>query len=434
MPISDLTGTTWVFSYGEDVNQIAESGILGTLWNITFSSSYYNDTFTGFGGLDEEMIGYYKNGVANEWVYDIGAWEFVSEDTITITGGTDATNADLIAAIQFAATQPSSQLSVDLSTLSGWSDVTAGSHTLTIKAKATGYRDSNASAGAGFTKAASGYNVRVQGEIDTAGSVTIYDGMTSSAPSLVDYKLLYNFTFDETVLCTSGYLYVDAYGCEGCYIGNGSGGVAKTGSYFTVTGDGSITGIYAYGCFVEGTEITLADGSTKKIEDITFDDDLLVYDFYEGKFSTAKPRWVSEAKTMDNYLRVSFNNGSELKVIGPGGDIGYHRIFNVEAQSFTHTGTQECQAGTTAFTDKGEFTKIVSQEVVKEDVRFFNVITDKHYNLFANGILTSCKLSNRYEIKDMKYTDKKLMTEQEVNEYINTLPYKGFKTEETQKG
>ena len=43
-------------------------------------------------------------------------------------------------------------LTVDLSTLSGWAEVESGTHTLTIKAKASGYRDSNASTGVTFNK------------------------------------------------------------------------------------------------------------------------------------------------------------------------------------------------------------------------------------------------------------------------------------------
>jgi len=432
MAITDLTGYTWTANANLDVS-------FGYAWTVNFMSdklSYSGITITMEPFPQPHYVMLYDNEYAYSYNGQAGTWGNEAFKIVQFTGGADATNADLIAWLEAngTLTAPQPQLTVDMSTLTGWDALSSGSHTVQIVAKATGYRDSEPTVAVSFTKAPSGYNVRVQGVIDYTGSVTIYDGMTPNDLKLVDYENKSSFTFDETVLCTSGYLDVDARGCQPCYNGNGSGGVAKTGDYFTVTGDGSITGIYAYGCFVEGTEITLVDGSTKKIEDITFDDDLLVYDFYEGKFSTAKPQWISEAKTMDNYLRVSFDNGSELKVIGPGGDIGYHRIFNVEAQSFTHTGTQECQVGTTAFTDKGELTKIVSQEVVKEDVRFFNVITDKHYNLFANGILTSCKLSNRYEIKDMKYTDKELMTEQEVNEYIDTLPYKGFKTEETQKG
>ncbi len=44
------------------------------------------------------------------------------------------------------------QISIDMSTLPRWANVTAGSHTLTVKAKADGYTTSDASAGAAFTK------------------------------------------------------------------------------------------------------------------------------------------------------------------------------------------------------------------------------------------------------------------------------------------
>ena len=42
-------------------------------------------------------------------------------------------------------------------------------------------------------------------------------------------------------------------------------------------------------CFIEGTQISLENGLTKNVEDITYDDELLVWNFDEGKFDIAKP-------------------------------------------------------------------------------------------------------------------------------------------------
>ena len=42
--------------------------------------------------------------------------------------------------------------SVDLTTLTGWANLSDGEHTITIKAKADGYRDSEASEGVTVTK------------------------------------------------------------------------------------------------------------------------------------------------------------------------------------------------------------------------------------------------------------------------------------------
>lgn len=167
-------------------------------------------------------------------------------------------------------------------------------------------------------------------------------------------------------------------------------------------------------CLIEGTQITLADGSAKAIEDITYDDELLVWNFYAGRFDTAKPSWIKVEETAPRYNLVKFSNGSEVGFVGAGGEKGYHRIFNKEAGKFTYTGNlKETPNGTTTFAQDGTFPTVVSQDIVEKEVKFYNVITDKHYNLFANGILTSCKLSNKYHIENMRYIGEKLISEEE---------------------
>lgn len=47
------------------------------------------------------------------------------------------------------------QVSIDLTTLSGWSGLSDGNHSITVKAKATGYRDSEASQAVSVTKSSS---------------------------------------------------------------------------------------------------------------------------------------------------------------------------------------------------------------------------------------------------------------------------------------
>ena len=50
---------------------------------------------------------------------------------------------------------------VDLTSLTGWANLSDGEHTITIKAKADGYRDSQPSAGVQVTKGSSGYKVTI---------------------------------------------------------------------------------------------------------------------------------------------------------------------------------------------------------------------------------------------------------------------------------
>lgn len=172
-------------------------------------------------------------------------------------------------------------------------------------------------------------------------------------------------------------------------------------------------------CLAEGTQITLADRKTKAIEDITYDDELLVWDFDKGEFATAKPLWLSKVKSTYGYNLLKFENGSELKTIEQ------HRIFNKEKCKFTYPMTDETPIGTTTFTDAGTETKLISKEFVEESVNYYNIISDYHINVFANGILTSCRFSNLYKIKDMKYEkdNRKLATKEE---YPN-IPEEYFK-------
>ncbi len=159
MAVSDLTGTTWVWT---EVPQ--GTGLVEEEWvtyNISFSSN--SITYTSLqvweAEAGTELSIYYGN---NTSAYEFSTgWVNNAYKTISITGGTDATNGDLIAWLEANATQQSSQLTVDLSALSGWSNVSSGSHTLTIKAKASGYRDSDASTGVSFVKGGTGHNLTI---------------------------------------------------------------------------------------------------------------------------------------------------------------------------------------------------------------------------------------------------------------------------------
>lgn len=301
-----------------------------------------------------------------------------------------------------AYTLTANRISVDMSTLSGWANLAAGSHTLTIKAKADGYGTSDASTGVSFTKAGAGYTLTVTA-FQGSFNITYADGSTTDVEDGVY----------SNVKQINSYVFGDA-GDRSWNI-NGS----QPALPYALTADSTA---YVYSaCIIEGTLVTLADGTTKPIENITYDDDLLVWNFYEGKFDHAKPIWVKPVGVVTEYNLCKFDNGAEIGLVGPG---IYHRIYNNEAHAFTHTGSDDTPIGTTTFTDDDDFTKLASQEIVHKTVRYYNVITDKHYNIFANGILTSSRISNRYGIEnDMRYNLNDVrMTEAEVESYIAKLP------------
>ena len=169
---------------------------------------------------------------------------------------------------------------------------------------------------------------------------------------------------------------------------------------------GSVTIMYSYtngkwngSCVLKGTLITLADYSQKKIEDITYDDELLVWNFDEGKFDSSKPSWIKKVQKSDYYFINKLSSGKELLTTGKSATGWGHRMYDVSKDKFVYT-TQS--VSDSIFTMDGIETHMSCQRIDAE-CEYYNIITKKHFNLFANRILTSCSLNNMYDMKDMKF-------------------------------
>ena len=199
------------------------------------------------------------------------------------------------------------------------------------------------------------------------------------------------------------------------------GGLNKGYCTYAISGNCLIQDLGLTACIIAGTLITLADGTKKPVENITYEDNLLVWDFYNGCFSSAKPRWIKVKQTSNAYNKLIFDNGTTLGLVGEGKDKGYHRIFNKQAGRFTHTGVPETPDGTITFAEDVSEPVLLNQELIYDTVDYYNIITDKHFNLFANGILTSCKCSNLYRIENMKYVGDGTMSDKEIEEYFKKL-------------
>lgn len=229
------------------------------------------------------------------------------------------------------------------------------------------------------------------------GYMYCYDGQNQDAPEL-GYAEAYGGT--KTFTVTSGYLFGVGSDQE-ISAPIASGGVSLVSangvSYlFSVTGNGSISGGF-WGCYAKGTQITLADGSTKNVEDITYSDELLVWDFDKGDYATAKPLWIKKAETATQYYDIQFESGNSIKLVGNNGNC--HRLYSIEDGGFVYANEL---VGKEVYTQSG-VDKVISCEVVEEPVEFYNIITDYHMNCFANTTLTSCRYNNIYPISNMKF-------------------------------
>ena len=183
----------------------------------------------------------------------------------------------------------------------------------------------------------------------------------------------------------------------------GKDGMRSTIDSFEVIFDGQYSDtftaeVYFTDCFVEGTPITLADGSVKSVEAITYEDDILVWDFDKGVQSHAKPCWMNKPKVSPCYWKITLSDGTVMKLVGANGKC--HRIFNSRGK-FIYP--QDFAEGERTVKQDGSTPTIVSCEKVQEEVRYYNFTTGERLNNYANGVLCGCRFTNVYPIEDMKY-------------------------------
>ena len=184
------------------------------------------------------------------------------------------------------------------------------------------------------------------------------------------------------------------------------------------------------GCFAEGTLITLADGSTKKIEELTFDDELLVWDFFNGEYTTATPSLLIDDGENDyEIITLNFDDGSDLRIIYE------HGLFDVEENDYVliNKGNANEYIGHTFIKNNGTENvevKLESVEITNEYIGCYTLLTAQHNNCIANGLLTVTpppidRFYDYFEIGEgMKY-DEALM-QADIEEY-GLYTYDDFK-------
>ena len=99
-----------------------------------------------------------------------------------------------------------------------------------------------------------------------------------------------------------------------------------------------------------------------------------------------------------------------------------HRVFNVDKKSFVYDVES---VGSRVYTLDG-IDLHVACERIDEPCEYYNIITERHINLFANRLLTSCSLNNiyKFDADKMKFIkdNRRLRT---ISEY-NNIPKRWF--------
>lgn len=145
-------------------------------------------------------------------------------------------------------------------------------------------------------------------------------------------------------------------------------------------------------CVVEGTMITLADGTRKAVENLDGSEQLLVWDLETGSYSSAPAVFIDSDPAADNKVMYAvFSDGTEVGVVSEHGffdlDLGRYVYINEETEKEDLIGHRFVKEGNIA-TDGYETVTLTDIRTETENVRVFSPVTYGHLCYYTNGMLS----------------------------------------------
>lgn len=145
------------------------------------------------------------------------------------------------------------------------------------------------------------------------------------------------------------------------------------------------------GCIAFDTPVTLADGTTKMIQDITYKDRILRFNHDTGEIDTSYCHWLNKEEVAKKYIKVTFDDDSYINFIFP------HSMYSLDLNRYVQiTRTDEFGVGTRVakqvwVNGKPQIVEAVVKniELINEEIKFCEVVTGQFLNSFANHMLVT---------------------------------------------
>lgn len=142
------------------------------------------------------------------------------------------------------------------------------------------------------------------------------------------------------------------------------------------------------GCFAEGTLITLADGTKKPIEQVTYEDQLLAWDFNTGAYVATVPSLIESHEAGEyRVINLKFADGTVTRVIVD------HGFFCVEENNFVFIDEENVDSyvGKNFVKVNGgsyDSVELVGYDVTVETVSYYTIQTAIYNNCIAENMFT----------------------------------------------
>ena len=149
-----------------------------------------------------------------------------------------------------------------------------------------------------------------------------------------------------------------------------------------------VKGTIDNGCVTPDTLVTLADGSQKEIQYLTYEDMLLVWDFYTGKYVVVPAALIVNHGYGDQtIIKLTFEDGTVVKAITA------HSFFDADTNkwelinannAYDYLGHEFVQADGNSYTT----VKLVGVEVYTEYTESYSLVSAYHYNFITENMFS----------------------------------------------
>ena len=145
------------------------------------------------------------------------------------------------------------------------------------------------------------------------------------------------------------------------------------------------TGSESSSCVVEGTLITMADGTKKAVEDVVAGDLLLVFNHETGEYDVSFVLF-NDAEDLRNYtvINLEFSNGSIVKVVSE------HGFFDLDLMKYVYITESNYldYVGHRFYAYGGEIVTLDNAYITIEETRVYSPVTAFHLNYFTEDLLS----------------------------------------------
>lgn len=279
------------------------------------------------------------------------------------------------------------------------------------------------------------YFTITQGDVSTVNAETAY---TLRFSALSNYRVPTDLTVQmggRTLTRNTDYTYTTTSSSTNAtlQISKVTGNLVISGTPVSSSSSGSASS-GGGSCLIAGTQVMLANGSTKNIEDLQYNDLLMVVDHLTGELSQAYPVWIEKENTADSYLKITFDDGTILKSA-----TGGHSVFDADLLRYKDVADDDFGIGNRVYkldpeTNKFKIITVTGKEIVKEDVTYHNVISVGYYNFIAENLLTQESFANATNLygfkKNLKYSYGyylvRLLPKLPYSYFVGTVPHHIF--------